>query len=101
MLPNRNLARARDDLQLAAELLTEHSNRLFYEQRYLSWRDAEIKIQAIRQLVSGIDALLPRPRLSLPGEPPGLPHGSPARSDRRSLAPLDKRSNPEPSLPVL
>ncbi len=67
---------ARDHLGLAVSSLVDHSNKLFYDQRYISWRDNEIKIAALTQLIRQIDSIAPPKGVSLPEWSRRLPERS-------------------------
>jgi hypothetical protein len=101
MLPDEYIARARSDLAAAVGLLSDQSSKLFYGQHFIDWRDAEIKIEAIRQTIRQLDSFAPPPGVSLPRFTQGVPGRSDRKADQRSVRPLDGRRRPERSLPGL
>jgi hypothetical protein len=99
MLPDECIARARSDLAVAAGLLSDQSSKLFYGQHFISWRDAEIKIEAIRQAIRQLDILAPPPGVSLPRFTQGVPDRPGGETDQRSVLLVDRRRHGQRSLP--
>lgn len=89
MRPDELIARASNDLALAADQLAESSYQLFYGHHYIAWRNAEVRVEAIRYLSRQAQDLYKATGLSLPEGSAGLPPRSEQCSDQRSVATVD------------